>query len=216
VTQAMLLRRSRQDLGAGRLLLSAKAMLVRACPRYDTYYIYENTLDGPEIALHAEDVTLKVVEDPGGFDMMVSEGRGFSHWNPCDLRRKAVQGAVAVCLFVGQDLAHITWLAFEERARAAVDPFPLKLDWHTEAWIGSTHTAVRYRGMGLYSYAYGQVFRLLAARGLVKGRFTVQKTNSQPQRVQGRLGSIIVGDGSCVKIAWWRYYGVKGAGLRLL
>lgn len=176
---------------------------------YRTYYIYENTLGGSQFEPKIQDVTLKIVSTPQQLNELVASGFTFPSWDVDALKEKASRGAISFCVFVEQNLAHITWIALSEGAKNCVDPFPLKIDWQNEAWSGSSRTGQNYQGMGLFSYAYTEIFRFLKERGLSKDRFTIEKNNVVSNHTMVKFGSQIIAHGRYLKLLWWTSWKVK-------
>jgi hypothetical protein len=159
-------------------------------------YIYENdlnTITGKR--LETDNVSLRIVKNPEEFDRLISEGCRISYWSLAELKDKSTRGAIAFCVFVGQDLGHVTWVATGEASESVVDPFPVKVDWEKEAFSGASRTPVGYRRMGLFTFAYSMIFSFLRDSGFVRVKFTIRKNNTISNHTLSGFGSVVIGEG---------------------
>jgi hypothetical protein len=174
--------------------------------RYKTYYIYENTLDGPQFSSRVEGTHLKIISEGNEFEKLVSEGYNLLPWKLEDLKYSTNKEAIAFCAFVKQDLAHITWVALTEKAQRYVDPFPLKIDWQTEACSGNSYTNPKYTRMGIYSYIYTEIFRFLKENGKTRDKFSIVKQNVSSTKALLKFDSKTIGEGDLLQILWWKFW----------
>jgi len=101
-------------------------------------------------------------------------------------RKALANGAIAVCIFVQHELAHIGWIAVSEAAMPYVDHW-LKVDFsNKEACIGNGLTIPKYRGAGLHKYGIYLRLDLLRGRGVIKSKSTVGVGNAPSQRVNAK------------------------------
>ncbi len=170
---------------------------------YNTYYIYENDLNGPRFMPKVQNVSLEILSTAQGFDELVNNGFTFSSWDIDALKKRTRRGAIALCIFVNRNLAHRTYVALSEEARNDVDPFPLAIDWRNEAWLGFSRTDPDYHRRGLFLYAKSEIYAFLREQGISKGKFTVEKNNIASNSAHLKMDSKIIGDGYCLKFLWW-------------
>jgi hypothetical protein len=122
-------------------------------------------------------------------------------------RRGLDKGAVAFCVFVGRELAHIGWVAMTREAKNTFDPLPYHVDFSNgEACTGGTVTLPKYRGNGLMAYGYFQRFRFLRERGILISRNAVARNNVISQRVHAKFNPEIHAKASYLKILLWKYW----------
>jgi hypothetical protein len=172
---------------------------------YDTYYVYENNLDVSIIPPKIQNASLKIVENPEQFDGLIKEGYDFSGWNLNTYKLKVNFGAVAFCVFVYNELASIVLVSLNNYAQKEVDPY-LNIDWSTEACHGWAHTKEKFRGLGIQTYAYSELFNYVKNKGRTKDKFRVRKWNLSSQNLSNKSNSKIIGEGYILKILWWRIW----------
>jgi hypothetical protein len=162
---------------------------------YNTYYIYENDLNGPRFMPKVQNVSLEILYTAQGFDELVNNGFTFSSWDIDDLKNKTRRGAIAFCVFVNRNLAHRTYVGLSEEARNGAAPFPLAIDWRNETWSGFSRTHPNYQRMGLFLYVYSEIFAFLRERGISKDKFTIEKNNIASNSALLKMDSKIIGEG---------------------
>lgn len=207
----------RQVFGTEKRILQEQGLVsfLRQIFIYRTYYIYENILDGPQFTPKVDNVSLKILSKPEQFDELVENGFNLSYWDINTFKEKASRGVIVFCVFVKQDLAHITCVALSEEAKNAVDPFPLTMDWQNEACSGQSRTDPNYRRMGLLTYVYSEIFRFLKERGLLRDKFTIEKNNIASNKALAKFGSRVIGDGFCLGFLWWKFFHKKSVKLKV-
>ena len=159
--------------------------------KYQTRFVYEHTIkerDPADFMPDIQDFKSFIVRNNQQADELEAEGYEFrSHQ---DLARMALDsGAVAFCIFIQGELAHIGWVALTEEARRYVDNWPFKVDFNNaEACTGNTLTIPKFRGKGLMKYGYYQRFEFLRKLGIQRSRNSVGTTNIAAQRVHAKFG----------------------------
>lgn len=186
-----------------------------------TYYLYEKTLNNEvndiEFKPNIKNFRLRTISAPQQVDELVAQGFDFSyHAHIYDLKRRVTKGMIIFCAFIDKKIAHISCVAMSEKTKKDIDPLPYAIDYQSEACIGDTETMREYRGLGIYTYVYLQIFQFLKERGLSKAKFTVRKDNIAPQKSQAKLGSKVYGEGHHLKLLWWKFWkkkSIDGRGL---
>ena len=126
------------------------------------------------------------------------------------MRRRLDRGAIAFCIFIERELAHIGWVALTEEAKELVDAFPYKVDFSNgEACTGGTWTHPKYRGNGLMVYGYFKRFQFLREKGIRVSRNVVAKSNIKSQMAHAKFGPKIRGEARYLKILWRRFWWEK-------
>jgi len=154
---------------------------------YTTYYL---TVE--EIKLKEEnearympkmqDFTFKIVSSNQEADELAAHGLEFRS-RPLKYRERLDKGAIAFCIFVGRELAHISWFAFTEEAKQTFSFVPQKVDFaNNEAYGGDNWTNPKYRGMGLATYKHFKAYQLLRERGKSVCRGILWKDNLLSQK----------------------------------
>ena len=117
------------------------------------------------------------------------------------------KGAIAFCVFVERELAHIGWVAMNEEAQYTFDPLPFKVDFsNREACTGGAWTNPKYRGRGLMSYTFLKRIQFLRERGILILRCSVNKKNIAPQKLHARLGANMYAEASYLKVLRWQLW----------
>ena len=172
-----------------------------------TYYIYEKPLTKDEkysFQTKLSNVEVKIISTPEEFEQFVSNGYDFKMML---FKDKLEKGTVAFCAFINKELAHVSWVAFNEKAKREIDNLPFKIAFQNkEACVGASFTEPKFRGKGLYSYIHTCIFPYLAQRGIVKDKFTIEANNISPQKAHAKFNSTITGKGHYLKILWWEFW----------
>ena len=107
-------------------------------------------------------------------------------------RRNLDKGAIAFCIFVNGEVAHIGFVAMSEEAKNTVDHMPYKVDFsNNEACTGATETVPEYRSKGLMGYVYFKRFQFLREKGKVISRVSLLILNPiDMQKVSPPFGGL--------------------------
>lgn len=165
-----------------------------------TVCLWENTLGGPNIPCKLDNLRLRIisrVEDfnellTGGFDLLWYE------ISVQECKERLGKGATLFCALVDRDVAHVSWSGTTRKSYSDFYSFPI--DYGYEASIGGTMTAPKYRGKGIYTYVYSQIFQYLREKGYSKCVFETQKDNIAIHKAQAKLGSSIWGEGQHLRL----------------
>jgi len=174
--------------------------------RYESYYLYEHTLeekDESDFLPKTGDFILKVVSTNQQADELAVAGLDFgSHL--LSARRKLDKGAVAFCFFINDELAHIAWLAMSQGAKNSFAPLPYQVNFSDkQGCTGGAWTHPRYRGRGLMVYAYFKRLQFLWENGFKSSRNAVNVANLVSRKAQIRLGPRMYAKARYFKILWW-------------
>jgi len=180
--------------------------------RYQTCYVYEHTIgemNEADFKPRIQDYTVQIISTKQQADELAAAGFEFrSH--TIHASRKLDKGAIAFCIFVGRELAHIGWIAMTEEAKKAVDHHPYYVDFaNNEACTGATQTMPQYRGRGLMTYGYYIRFQFLRERGVRISRNSVDTNNIASQKVHAKFGPKICVEARYLKILRWRFWKEK-------
>jgi hypothetical protein len=109
-------------------------------------------------------------------------------------------GAVAFCIYSGNELAHITWLGLNEKAQRAIDTMPYKIDFeHGEACVGGTYTDPRFRGKGLMVYGNYLKFKYLKSTGVAFLKHAIKEDNAASINGYAKFSPSVVARGRYFK-----------------
>jgi len=104
--------------------------------------------------------------------------------------RKLRGGAVAVCAFLGDELASIDWMALTKEAKRVVDSFPYPADFTAgDACTGGAFTMPHLRGRGIAAYRFSAQVAYLHARGVRACYNAITVDNIPSQRTVERYGA---------------------------
>lgn len=180
---------------------------------YGDYYLYEYTLkerNEADFLPKIRDFTLKIISSNEEADKL-AEAIG------SDFRRRFVtasskldKGAIAFCIFVKGEIAHIGWVALSEQAHKAVDNLPYRVDFSNhEACTGGTQTIPEYRNKGLMAYGYFKRFQFLREKGIVVSRNAVAKSNIASRKAHARFSPRVYAEARYCKLLWWHFWKEK-------
>ena len=119
------------------------------------------------------------------------------------------KGAVAVCLYVGSNLAHISFLALSPQAKTACDAIPYTVNFSDrQACTGSTFTDPTYRGQNLMTYGCYKKFQYLRQRGITSVRHAIDINNAASQKVYRKFNFTVYARARYLKILMFKYWRV--------
>ena len=183
--------------------------------QYRTYYLYADRTEDL-LALHEADFkpsidgfTLKIVSSNEEADELEAEGLQFrSHVN--NARQRLDKGAVAFCIFIGSELAHIGWAALSEEAKSSIGEPPYKVDFsNKEGCTGDIWTNPKYRRMGLSSYGYMRRLRFMLNNGIVTNRTVANKRNVLSLQFATKTDVPPCAEGRYLRILCWKSWKEK-------
>ena len=95
---------------------------------YKTYYLSELSLeseglDASDFVPDIPDLTYHFVTSNEQADELATQFEDFRSYHIND-RQRLDKGAIALCLFIGRELAHITWMATTESAKETFNVIP--------------------------------------------------------------------------------------------
>ena len=122
-------------------------------------------------------------------------------------RRGLESGAIAFCVYVGREVAHVAWLATSPAGRRALDRlgYEVRFD-QGEAWTGAAWTVPSYRGRGLLTYSCRRRFEYLLCSGCEVSRGAVETNNHVSHRATMRFGPRVYATGCLWRVLgrrWW-------------
>jgi hypothetical protein len=153
------------------------------------------------------DCTLRVVNGNQEAYELEAEGLEFRSY-VSNAEERLEKGAIAFCFFVGQELAHIGWVALTQEAKDALGVPPYRVDFsNDEACSDSIWTNPKYRGMKFRTYGTFKRLEFLRAKGIKTKRTAIAKDNVASQK--GRAMLSLPGphaEGRYLRILWWKWW----------
>lgn len=175
------------------LLLRGITFLTRSqwfTPMYETRYIYEHTsqtINVNDFMPNISNFTLHIVSTNQQADALEANGYEFRNYHQRQSKGLDI-GAVAFCMYVGQELAHIGWVALTEEAKPYVDSWHYHVDFtNKEACTGSSSTLPQYEGKGLFKYGYYKRFEYLSKMGIGKVIASVNIINTASNNMHAKF-----------------------------
>jgi len=178
--------------------------------QYGNYYLYEHTLEErneADFMPRIQDFTFKIIHTNEEADELAAATGSDFRRRFVNARHSLDKGAVAFCIFIKGEIAHIAWVALSEEARKALGFLPQKVDFsNNEACTGGTETIPKYRGNGLMAYGYFKRFQFLRGKGMIASRNAVAVNNIASQRAHAKFGPKIYARAHYTKILWWKFW----------
>jgi len=172
-------------------------------------YLYEHPIreiSESDFLPRTENLIVRVVSSNREADLLSTEGLEFRE-RFVDARRRLDSGAVALCIFIGQDIAHITWLAMTKTAMNSCGGLPYEVDFlNKEAWTGGTFTIPKYRGLGLMGYSIFKKFQFLREVGVVTVRHEVEVDNMASRKPYEKFEYKIYAKFRFLRILGWKFW----------
>ena len=217
---SVLLRRAKQICrteGLIPLVRRGFTFVVRRFFLYESCYLTQNDLSivGNEANVlrsmpdFTVNPTFKIVATNQEADELEAEGLEFRP-RAVNARERLDKGAIAFCLFVGQELASILWVGMTQRAKDALKEPPYQVDFSKgEVCLGDQWTSPKYRGMGLAPYVDFKAAQFVDERGKVSERSVGRTSNIPSKRAYTKLGPNIRAEARYLKILWWKSWKEK-------
>jgi len=178
--------------------------------QYGKYYLYQHTLEErneADFMPRIQDFTIKIVcTQQEADELAATTGYDFRR-RFVNARRSLDKGAIAFCVFVSGEIAHIGWVALGEEAKKTFDRLPYKVDFSNgEASTGGTVTVPKYRGKGLMAYGYLKRLQFLREQGVTASRNAVAVNNIASQKAHAKLSPKIYARARYLKLFWWNFW----------
>ena len=214
---SVLLRRGKQIFQTeGLIFLLRRGLEFFRVFQYGAWYLYENypseALKGKieaDFMPRIQNFTSRIVSTNQEADELEAEGLEFRS-QVTKAREKLDKGAVALCVFVEQELGYICWVAMTEEAKKMVDPLPYKVDFaNNEICDGGAWTNPKYRRMGLSTYASFKEHQFLQEKGIVTMRYAVFRGNIPSQRLVEKVCAKMYAEARYLRVLWWKRWKEK-------
>jgi hypothetical protein len=122
-------------------------------------------------------------------------------------RRRLDAGAVAFCIFIQNQLAHISWLGLSQEAKRAINPQPYRVDfaWH-QGCVGRAETYPPYKGLRLMAYACFKRNEYMKEHGITTAIGIDETDNIAIYKAQSGIPTKIHTKARYMKFLWWQYW----------
>ena len=174
---------------------------------YRVVYLYEHTIKErheTDFLPMMQDYTFNIITTNQQADELADHGFQDlrKHWRSA--RQGLEFGAIAFCVFVGRELAHVGWLAMNNKAKNTFDSLPYCVGFSSnEACTGGTWTWTKYRGKGLMKYSYFKRFQYLWEKGIKTSRNAVGVDNVASQKVHAKFNPRIYARARYLRVGKW-------------
>jgi hypothetical protein len=177
---------------------------------YRVFYLCRHTLQARnevDFMPGIRDCNLKVVSTNWQADGLANSGfEDFRH-QFFKARQGLDLGAVAFCIYVGKELAHIGWVAMGKEAKETFDGLPYYVGFSAkEACTGGTVTVLKYRGKGLMTYGYYKRLEFLRQKGIITVKNAISENSIASKAVMERFDTEIYARARCLKIIRWGFW----------
>jgi hypothetical protein len=176
--------------------------------RHANYYLYEHPMEArneADFLPKTRDFIVEIVSSNQQADELAERCVDFRN-HIGNARQGLDRGAVAFCIFIGGELAHVGWSALTEVAKNTFDPIPYRVDFsNKEACTGGTITFPKFRGKGLMTYGYFKRFDFLRENGIKVSRCAVETGNIFSRKVHAKFNPCIYAKGSYIRFLWWKF-----------
>jgi hypothetical protein len=192
------------------LLLRSARRVIERFLHYESCYLYELALvdrDEADFRPRVNSYTLKILRSGEEADEWAAAAGFDFRERHLDAASKLEEGAIAFCVFVGPQLAHIGWVATSPEAKAGMRQAPYRVDFpNGEACTGAMWTNPRYRRLGLARYVYFKRCQFLKDNGKTVSRNAVGVDNAATQRMMEAFGATRYAKGRILRLLWWRHW----------
>ncbi|HEX7475283.1 MAG TPA: hypothetical protein VF318_04895 [Dehalococcoidales bacterium] len=179
--------------------------------KFESVYLYRHStglqLDEANYKPRRQDVEFKVIRTNQEADLLVPNYTDLREIM-FDARSILDKGGIAVCLYIGRELAHISWLAVNGEARDSVDEIPYEIKFsEKQACTGKTFTDPKYRGQNLMVYGNYMKLNYLREIGVSSLFHAVGVKNIASQKGYKKFDPTIYAQGRYLKIfnlKFWR------------
>jgi len=177
--------------------------------QYWTRYLVEDDLlvDKSEVDFlpRIQKFTFRMVSTNAEADELEKEGLEFRS-QIINAKESLDKGAIAFCIFVGQELASISWAAMTQQAKDALEKMPYRVDFpNGEACHEGLWTNPKYRGMGLAPYGAFKRLQFMRDSGKVVARGSVAKSNISSRQAATKHDTKYYAEARYLKILWWKW-----------
>jgi RimJ/RimL family protein N-acetyltransferase len=188
------------------------AFLFNRLLHYGIYYLYELKVEErhqAELRPRIQDFTFEIVPTTQRADELLARGFRFRSSKGIE-RERLDKGAVAFCIFIGKELAHIGWVAMNEEARNSIARLPIRIDFSgNEAFLGGVWTNPKYRGMGLMTYSAQKRVQFLTEKGIIIVRNAIATGNIAPQKAIAKIGFNCYARARYLRFLWLTFWKEK-------
>ncbi|UCB42335.1 MAG: hypothetical protein JSV77_07675 [Dehalococcoidales bacterium] len=177
--------------------------------RYDKLYLYKHSLEEraeTDFLPRIDNFSMEIVSSNSQAAELAARGIDIRQLSP-EFEKSLKKGAVAFCILVDNELAHIGWVAMTAEAKKTIDDTPYHVDFSNgEACTGSTRTLPKYGRQGLMVYGYFKRIQYLKEMGRTASRNAVAIDNIASQRAHARFNPQIYAKARLLKVLGLQFW----------
>jgi hypothetical protein len=180
------------------------AFLAKFIYRSRWYYVIEHTpqyLKESDFLPDLPGFTFRLMEN-SDFPAVDCQSRYF-YEQVADAQERLKAGAVAFCVFLGDALVSLGWVALTEKAHESLFQPPYKVSFEKgQASTGGGWTSPQYRGRGLAKYVYFKRLEYIWNKGNNLSRAAVTTGNIASLKMHANFSQTIIAKGQELKVLW--------------
>ncbi len=196
------------------LLRRASAFLVSPFFSYETHYLFEYAVENIDNVNEADFMprtdgfAFKTVSTKEEADELEAGGVDFRCWS-FNCREKLDSGAVIFCVLVGEELAHMRWVALTQSAKDCMRQPPFRVDFSSGEYCVGVWTNPKHRRKRFAQYAFLKATQFLRDRGKTRSRSAVLKGNVASLAAVALFGAKRYAEARYLKLFWWEFWKEK-------
>ncbi|NMB64005.1 hypothetical protein [Pelotomaculum propionicicum] len=169
------------------------------------YYLYEKKLEDEtykvKVKAKINEYELLIIKELTKYESLVENKYIF---DGMIFKERLKKGTIAFCLFNNKELAHVSWVAFNEEGKKAIDFIPYNVNFkNNEVCTGAAFTSPMHRSKGLHRYTRTILYPYLRNRGIVRVLFTIDINNISSRKPMECFNPTIIAVLEYKKILWW-------------
>lgn len=191
------------------LLRRGFRFLVYCVFEYRSFWLYAErpkdipTLNEADFMPKISNFIPKVVSSNVEADQLEAQGFEFRSQIP-DARELLDGGAIALCIFVGRELANMGWLVTSQQAMDILGGPPCRVDFAGKEIVGmGAWTNPKYRRLRLRAYNRFMSLQVSRERGVEVKRGVIAKRNVAAMKSRPAVNPPCA-EGRYLRILWWK------------
>ena len=178
--------------------------------RYGSYYLYEiqtSELNEADFLPRIQNFTFRTICSNAEADELAAATGYYFRQRFGKARERLDRGAIATCIFIYGEIAHIAWVALNEEAKEAISPLRQRVNFSRgEAYTGRGMTMTKYRGKGLLVYGSFKRLQLVRDKGVSVLRYNVDSSNTVAQKGLSVFNPLLYARAKYIRILRWKYW----------
>ena len=174
------------------------------------YYVREHycgELNKSDYLPGVGDHQIEIVSDNDAADRLASELGIDFRTQVINAERRLHEGAIAFCLFVGNELASIIWIGFTARAQKTLNSHPYFVNYaDNEGFTDGAETMLKYRNRGLMACLCYHRNNYMKEHGIKTLIGIDAVDNIAIYKVQSKFPSRLRAKARYIKVLWWQYW----------